>query len=262
MSERKTSFIFGINPVVEKLRHAPADVHEIMIAAGSFHTALRFIVEQARHLGLPIRSVNRSVLARISGSSKHQGVVAKVAGYEFWPFDALLREASSDSGSTRVLVVDGVTDPRNLGALLRTAEGAGVRHVVIPEHRAAGITPTVAKSSGGAINYLQISRVTNLRRALAELKEGGFWAVGLDVGARQSLYGGSYPRKVAIVVGSEGHGIRSLIRRECDLLVGIPMRGRIASLNVAVATGILLYELIRQEDTWKTKAEAGSHSPG
>jgi len=247
MTTRKASFIFGINPVLEQLRHAPTEVSEIIIATGSLHAALRSIAQEARHLGLSVRRVDRSLLSRISGSSKHQGVAAQIADYAFCPFSDLFREVSLADGRSWVLALDGITDPRNLGALLRTAEGASVRHIMIPEHRAVGITPTVVKSSVGAINYLKISRVTNLHRALVALKEAGFWVVGLDVGAKQVLYGRTYPEKLAIVVGSEGSGIRSLIRRECDLLIGVPMRGKIASLNVAVATGIFLYELVRQE---------------
>ena len=246
MTARKASFIFGINPVMEQLRHAPGEVSEIIIVTGSLHSALQSILQKARHLGLPVRRVNRLLLTRISGSNKHQGVAAQVADYAFCPFTELLREVSLTEGRCWVLALDGITDPRNLGAVLRTAEGAGVHHIMIPEHRAVGITPTVVKSSVGAVNYLRISRVTNLRRGLAALKEAGCWVMGLDVGAGQVLYGRTYPEKLVVVVGSEGSGIRSLVRRECDLLVSVPMRGKIASLNVAVATGILLYELVRQ----------------
>jgi 23S rRNA (guanosine2251-2'-O)-methyltransferase len=247
MTERKKIFIFGINPVLEKLRHAPREIYEIMVSEGTSHPVLRSIVAEARRLGLPIRAVENSLLGRISGSTKHQGVVAEIAEYAYQSFGDMLRNLAHAERRTWILALDGVTDPRNFGALLRTAEAAGLQHIVIPTDRAVGVTPLVAKSSVGAVNYLKISRVTNLRRALLTLREHGFWIVGLDTRAKQLIYGQDYPEKLVIVLGSEGSGIRPLIRRECDLLVAVPMRGRIGSLNVGVAAGVFLYELVRQE---------------
>jgi 23S rRNA (guanosine2251-2'-O)-methyltransferase len=257
MQKRKSIFVFGINPVLEKLRHAPGDVYEISIVSGSLHPALRSIALEARALGLPVRFVDYTLLRRLSASRQHQGVVAQVAEYAFYPFEDALRDLLASGNPSWILVLDGVTDPRNFGAMLRTAEAVGIGHVVIPEDRAVGVTPTVVKSSVGAVNYLKISRVTNLRRALLIFKKNGFWVVGLDAAATQGIYGRSYPEKLVVVLGSEGSGIRPLIRRECDVLVSVPMRGRIGSLNVAVAAGVFFYELLRQQTSHQ--GTAGSH---
>ena len=247
MQKRQSIFVFGINPVLEKLRHAPHEVYEISIAAGSLHPALRSIAGEARAVGLPVRFVEPSLLQRLSASKHHQGVVAEVAEYAFYPFEDALRDLLASRTPSWVLALDGVKDPRNFGALLRTAEGVGIGHVVIPADRAVGVTPAVVKSSVGAVNYLKISRVTNLRRALMTFKKNDFWVVGLDPAATQGVYGRSYPENLVVVLGSEGSGIRPLIRRECDLLVSVPMRGKIGSLNVAVAAGVFFYELLRQQ---------------
>jgi 23S rRNA (guanosine2251-2'-O)-methyltransferase len=158
----------------------------------------------------------------------------------------LLRAVDS-SPEDQVLILDQLTDPRNFGALLRTAEAVGIRHVVIPKDRAVDVTPIVVKASAGAAHYLKIYKVTNLQRAMAQLKEKGFWFTGLDPQAKTGLYDQIFPEKLGIVLGSEGTGIRPLIRRECDFLVSVPMRGRIASLNVAAAGAVVLYEVFRQK---------------
>lgn len=247
MLKRQSMFVFGINPVWEKLRQAPHEVYEISITAGSHHAALRSIAAEARAVGLPVRFVEPSFLQRLCASKHHQGVVAEVAEYAFYPLEDALRDLLASPTPRWVLTLDGVKDPRNFGALLRTAEGVGIGHVVIPEDRAVGVTPAVVKSSVGAVNYLKISRVTNLRRALTTFKKNDFWVVGLDAAATQGLYGRSYPENLVVILGSEGSGIRPLIRRECDLLVSVPMRGTIGSLNVAVAAGVFFYELLRQQ---------------
>ena len=243
---RKPQFIFGANPVMEKLRSSPGEVHELMIVKGRERSALRSIVDEARRRGLPVRYVDSHALNLLVAGRLHQGVAAVVTPYSYHPFAELLQELSVASPHERILVLDGLTDPGNFGALLRSAEGAGVRHVVIPKDRSVGVTPAAVKSSAGAVHYLKIYRVSNLRRALQGLKEMGCWVVGLDAEAPDGLYDRLYPERVAVVLGSEGSGMRPLIRKECDFLVSIPMLGKIASLNVSVAGGIFLYELVRQ----------------
>jgi 23S rRNA (guanosine2251-2'-O)-methyltransferase len=248
VAARKAVFIFGVNPVVEKLRHAPTQVYEVLVAAGTSHNALRAIAREAERVGLPVRFVDNALLSRLSASGKHQGVVAKVADYAYYRLQDVLQDLLVPGVPHWILALDGVTDPRNLGALLRTAEGVGIRHVVIPKDRAVGVTSAVEKSAAGAVNHLRICRVTNLQRGLIALKEHGFWVVGLDTDATKGIYARTYPEKLVVVLGSEGVGLRPLVRRECDLLVSIPMRGRIDSLNVAVAAGVFLYEVLRQQD--------------
>jgi 23S rRNA (guanosine2251-2'-O)-methyltransferase len=246
--EKKSQFIFGINPVLEKLKLAPREVIEVMMVGGKMRPLLHSIEEAAKSRGIRIRYLDSRELARLSGGSKHQRVVAKVAPYSYGLFDDLLQALPPAAQHDWILCVDGLTDPRNFGALLRCAEGAGVRHVVIPNDRSVGITPIVIKSSAGAAYSMNICRVPNLRRAILTLKEKGYWTVGLDVGGAESIYQRVYPEKLVIVLGSESSGIRPLILRECDFRVAIPMRGKIASLNVAVAGGVFLYELVRQKE--------------
>jgi 23S rRNA (guanosine2251-2'-O)-methyltransferase len=245
---KENNFLFGVNPVSEKLRSEPADIAEIILVNKPHRQVLRAIEAEARRRGLTLRFLPARALDQLAQGQKHQGVLARVAGYAYLPFSELLREIDSAPGPERVLVLDGLTDPRNVGALLRTAEAAGVRYVILPQDRSAAVSPAVVKSSAGAVYHLKISRVTNLRRAIAELKEHGFWTVGLESTAAESVYHKSFPAKLAIVLGSEGSGIRPLVLKECDYRVSIPMRGKVASLNVSVAGAVFLYEILRRDE--------------
>jgi 23S rRNA (guanosine2251-2'-O)-methyltransferase len=190
--------------------------------------------------------VSSRILDRLAGGQKHQGVVARIAAYRYLPFDDLLQQVAASSGSSWILVLDGVTDPRNFGALLRTAEAVGVNYIIIPKDRSVEVTPLVVKASAGAAHHINISRVTNLRRTIRELKQHNYWTVGLDSQGRNSIYDKTYPDRLVIVLGSEGHGIRPINLRECDFIVSIPMLGKVGSLNVSVAGAVFLYELLRQ----------------
>ncbi|HXG51016.1 MAG TPA: 23S rRNA (guanosine(2251)-2'-O)-methyltransferase RlmB [candidate division Zixibacteria bacterium] len=251
MTVGRETLISGVNPVMEKLRAAPGDIVEIIVGEGVRRPALRAIVAQARDSGVTVRTLPQGALDGLAGGRSHQGVLARVAAYVYAEFPELIRELAASTGRCWVLVLDGITDPRNFGALLRTAEAVGIRDVVIPRDRSVGVTPAVVKASAGAVSYLRICRVTNLRRALAELKEAGLWIVGLDPAAPDSAYGRSYPERLGIVLGSEGKGIRPLVSRECDFRVSLPMRGKLQSLNVSVAGGVFLYELLRQAEVDK-----------
>ena len=238
--------IFGVNPVLEKLNASSEDVQEILISQGSDRSALRHISREAARRGVRLVNVDPKLLDRLVGGHRHQGVVARVEAFRYLAFVELLERISPPSIAERILILDGLTDPRNFGALLRTAEAAGVRHVVIPKDRSVEVTPLVVKASAGAVHHLDISKVTNLRRAIADLKKNGFWVVGLAAGSGESIYGRSYPTRLVIVLGSEGTGIRPINQRECDFLVSIPMLGQVSSLNVSVAAAVFLYELFRQ----------------
>lgn len=240
----KPLVICGINAVAEKLKSGPGDIRELMVATGRLAPRIAAIVDEARRRGLAVRSVDWARLTSLTDGALHQGIVAAVAPPAYADFDRLLNAIKAES--RRVLVLDGITDPRNFGALLRSAEGAGIGDVVIAKDRAVGITSVVVKSSAGAANHLQIYRVTNIARALGQLKERGCWIVGLDAEAAETIYDREYPPALAIVLGSEGKGMRPLIRRECDFLAAIPMLGKVASLNVSVAGAVFLYELARQ----------------
>jgi len=236
-------FIFGVNPVLEKIKAAPHEIDEINLIDKPLRPVLREIEKHARERGIRLAYRPMGFLDRLAGGRKHQGVVASVQPYAYFSFEALL-EAPADVGAQQcLLVLDGVTDPRNLGALLRSAEAFGVSHVVLPKDRSAAISPAVVTASAGAVHHLRVCRVTNLRRALSALKERGFWIVGLDPEASETVLERAFPERLAIVLGSEGSGIRPLVLESCDFRVAIPMRGKIGSLNVAVAGGIFLYEI-------------------
>ena len=248
--------LFGVHPVLEKLEASPEEVLEVLLPDGPRRPALRSIEEKARRLGRPLRYVSPGVLDRLVDGRRHQGVVAKVAAFSYHDFSDLLRSLPSGPWSDWILALDGLTDPHNFGALLRCAEAVGIRHVLIGKDRSVGVTPVVVKSSAGAVHHLAIYQVTNLWRALSALKEKGYWLVGLDEAAKEDIYVRSYPERLVVVLGAEGAGIRRLIRQECDFLVTIPMRGKITSLNVAVAGGVFLYELLRQR---RAGEEAGCY---
>jgi len=242
-----TDYLFGINTIHEMFIAAPKSVREIIVSDNANHGRLQALVVEARRLGLPVSFRSARELDRLAQGERHQGVVAAVDAYAYPGFEKLLQRIADAEIAEWILILDGIVDPRNFGALLRTAEAAGVRHIVIPKDRSVEVTPLVVKASVGATHHLNIYKVTNLRRTMQELKQAGYWTVGLVVGAKECLYDRVYPEKLAIVLGSEATGVRPINLRECDFLVSIPMLGNVASLNVGVAGAICLYEMVRQQ---------------
>jgi 23S rRNA (guanosine2251-2'-O)-methyltransferase len=240
--ETEPSVIFGINAILEKLKAQPSDVFQILLSGGA---AARVIQSEAARVGIAVTFAKTAVLDNLAQGQRHQGVVARVAAYRYAALDELL-DSSVSSLPKRVLILDSITDPGNFGALLRCAEAAEAPHVVISKDRSASVTAIVVKASAGAVHHVKIYRVSNLRAAMGRLKQNGFWLFGLDAAAATSIYDLKYPEKLGIVLGAEGHGMRPLVRQQCDFLVGIPMLGEVTSLNVAVAGGIFLYETLRQ----------------
>ena len=233
--------ISGINPVVEALR-AGRPFDRVLIAQGAGGPRLQEIIDLARKHNVPVRFEPRNALERLAGTPAHQGVVALGAATRYAGLD--------DVKSAELLVVlDGVEDPHNLGAIIRTAHAAGAKAVIIPERRAAGLTDVVAKAAAGALEHLPVVRVVNLNRALEELKERGYWIYGLDERGTEDYTQVDYGAPTVIVLGGEGKGLHDLVRKHCDLLVRIPMAGKISSLNVSVAAGVVLFE-------WKRKRGA------
>ena len=226
--------LIGIHPVAEALR-AKSPLDRILIAKGAGGARIQEIVALARAASTPIRFEPRDALDRLAGGGVHQGVVALGAAKTYSEFDEIAPRAKL------MVVLDGVEDPHNLGAIIRTAHAAGADAVVIPERRAAGLTETVAKSSAGAIEHLPVVRVTNISRALEELKTQGYWIYGIDERGSESYASVDWTSPAAIVLGAEGRGLHELVRKRCDVLVRIPMSGAIASLNVSVAAGIILF---------------------
>ena len=234
--------LYGRNAVLEALR-AGRPIRRVMVATGAHGEVITEIVDEARARKLNLQSVDRRRLDDLAFN--HQGVVAEAAPYVYASLEDVI-EAAQASAAPLVLVLDVLQDPQNLGSLLRTAAAAGAQGVVIPEHRAVGVTPAVVKASAGAIERLKIAQVTNLSRAIDALKEVGVWAVGLDAGAETPYDKADLDRPLALVVGGEGKGLRPLVRQHCDLVVSLPMPGAIESLNAAVAGSIVLYEALRQ----------------
>ncbi len=246
--DRNGQLLVGVHAVLEKVRASPEEVREILLARERQRPITRVIREEACARGIRVRFSGSELLDRLAEGQNHQGVLARVGSYTYMPFSDLLSELAVAVEPSWVLLLDGLTDPRNLGALLRSAEATQVQHVVIPKDRSVGVTPTVVKASAGAVHHLKISRVPNLRRAIQNLKESGYWIVGLDSESPEDFRSRAYPGRVGVVVGGEGGGIRPLIKKECDHLVSIPMKGRTASLNVSVAGAVFFYELLRQQN--------------
>ena len=249
--------LYGVNPLMEALR-AERLPDQITIAEGARDERLRELIELARTCGVPIKSAPRATLDREVGSTQHQGVIARIAAPTYADADELLDLVGAAAGGEPeplVVVLDGIEDPRNLGAILRTAECAGADGVFIPERRAAGLNETVAKTSAGAVEYLPIARVTNISVLIRQLKERNLWVVGTAADANVDYYDWDWTRASAIVLGGEGAGLHRLVSEHCDVLVRIPVNGRIESLNVSVAAGIILYEALRQRTRAKTNPE-------
>jgi 23S rRNA (guanosine2251-2'-O)-methyltransferase len=245
----QTTEICGVNPVLEALRAGRRRIQQITIANGAKDVRLRKLIDLARACNVPVHHAPRINLDRVTGNARHQGVVARLAAAHYTGSEDLINVVGARVGAPReplVVILDGVEDPHNLGAVLRTAECAGVDGVFVPERRAAGLTETVAKASAGAIEHVPVARATNLSRLIDQLKERNVWVVGTAADAQINYTDWDWTRASAIVMGSEGSGLHRLVRERCDALVRIPVLGHIESLNVSVAAGIILYEAVRQ----------------
>lgn len=239
-------WIAGIHAVTSALQSDPTRLGQLCVERGSRNRRVLALEDAARKADVPVRQVERRELERVAGGVRHQGVAASLLQAtmpEPRSFADILGTAGADA---LFLVLDGVTDPHNLGACLRSAAAAGVTAVIVPKDRAAGLTPVVRKVAAGGAEQVPLLEVTNLARALRELKEAGVWLTGLAGEAQQSLFDGDYRGPIALVLGSEGKGMRRLTREQCDYLVRIPMPGNMESLNVSVATGVALFEAVRQ----------------
>ncbi|MDH7497329.1 MAG: 23S rRNA (guanosine(2251)-2'-O)-methyltransferase RlmB [Syntrophomonadaceae bacterium] len=235
----------GMNPVLEALR-AGDRVSRIYLSRTAGNPRVRQLVELARTRGVPVEEVDRARLRSMSASRNPQGVVAEVRPYGYFALHDILQEACDSGQPPFLLVLDGVEDPQNLGAIIRTAECAGAHGVVIPRHGAARLSPAVARAAAGALEYVKVAQETNLARALDSLKEAGVYVVGTEAAASFLYTEVDLRGAVAVVVGGEERGIRRLVRERCDQLVRIPLAGRIGSLNAGVACGIVAYEVVRQ----------------
>jgi 23S rRNA (guanosine2251-2'-O)-methyltransferase len=237
------AILSGVNPVLEALR-ARRPLERVLVAQGAGGPRLQEIIDLARRASVPLRFEPRHALERLSGTPAHQGVIALGAATRYAELDDVVP-------GELLVVLDGVEDPHNLGAIIRTAHAAGASAVVIPERRAAGVTDVVAKAAAGAFEHLPIVRVVNINRSLEQLKARGSWIYGLDQRGAEDYSSVEYGSPAVFVFGGEGKGLHEQVRRHCDVLVRIPMAGKISSLNVSVAAGVALFE-------WKRRRGAAS----
>ncbi|RMF83659.1 MAG: 23S rRNA (guanosine(2251)-2'-O)-methyltransferase RlmB [Nitrospinota bacterium] len=238
--------LYGVHPVREALQASADRVEALYLAHGRRGAVICEILQRAAHQGIPVYWKERRELDHLTGVRTHQGVVGRVKPRSGMSLEALIRSAGP-APTTLLLVLDEIKDPRNFGSLLRSAEAFGVAGVIVPRHRAAKITATVAKAAAGASEYIPVVEVVNISRTLLELKKKGFWVVGGVAKGGDPCYTHQFREATALVLGEEGRGLRPLVQRQCDFLVTIPLSGRIKALNVAVAGGILLYEIRRQQ---------------
>ncbi len=238
-------YIWGRYPVLEALR-SRRRVQRILVAQGPRDPAIGQVLDQARRVGVMVETTSRRRLDDLTNHANHQGIMAVTSPREYAEVEDILRRGQELGEDALILVLDAIQDVANLGSLIRTAEVIGAHGVVIPEHRAAGLTPAVDKTSAGAVEFLPVARVTNITRTLDDLKKRGVWCIGLSGDSSVTYDQANLTGPIALVVGNEGKGISRLVREHCDLLIRIPMRGHIGSLNAAVAGSVALYEIWRQ----------------
>ena len=235
----------GRNALQEALRSGRT-VDKVFIAAGEIDRGLQRLAAEAKEAGAVVVPVDRRKLDAMSFTHAHQGVIALAAAHVYYSIDDILEEAASRGEAPLIVICDELSDPHNLGAILRSDECAGAHGVIIPKRRSVGLTATVAKASAGAVEYMKVARVTNISAAIAELKQKGVWVFGTAAEGSIPMYQADLSGPAAIVIGSEGDGMSQLVRKNCDVMVNIPMKGRISSLNASAAASILLYEALRQ----------------
>ena len=245
IKEERQDLIEGRNAVIEALR-AGVTIDKIFIMKGETDATLGHIASTAREAGIVVVDADRRKLDGMSRTHSHQGVIAQAAVREYASVDDILNAAREKGENPLIVVCDELSDPHNLGAVIRTADAAGAHGVIIPKRRSAGLTAVVAKTSAGAVSYIPVARVANIPSLLKELKKQGVWVFGTAADGTTDLYGADLKGPAAIVIGSEGSGMTRLVSESCDFLVSIPMKGRISSLNASAAAAILLYEAVRQ----------------
>jgi 23S rRNA (guanosine2251-2'-O)-methyltransferase len=238
--------ICGINPLLEVLASHPELIKKVVAVEGRGGDGVKKILRLAAEQGIPVEYGGRDQVERLAPRQVHQGIAAICNAYAYATVDEVVSHRQEKSKNDLLVLLDSVADPRNLGSIIRTAHCCGANGVIIPQDRAASVTTYVSKASAGAVHHLPIAKVVNLATTIEYLKERGFWIYGADAAARMDMRTPDYEEKIAVVMGSEGSGIRPLIRKKCDFLISIPMRGQVASLNVSVAAGVILFEILRK----------------
>jgi 23S rRNA (guanosine2251-2'-O)-methyltransferase len=238
--------IYGINPVLEALKAHPSEIEQILISSG--RKRIEKLTALAKKSSAKIEYRPKEELNTISSTTKHQGIVAILSSFSYKLIRDIIERWRSTGEKALIVVLDGIQDPHNLGSIIRTANACGVHGIVIPKDRAAGVTSAVVKASAGATEHIPVARVTNIVTALKTFREEGIWIVGAAGGEKMSIYSDDFnsTMDLAVVIGGEGKGIRPLVKKQCDFLVSIPMRGEVESLNASVSAAVVLYEIIRR----------------
>ena len=242
---RFTDVIVGRNPVAEALRSG-REIDKLLVAHGANNGSTKALVAKCRERGIPVKEVAPQKLDFMSGGASHQGVALIVAAHEYCEVSDIMSFAAEKGEAPFIIICDGIEDPHNLGAIIRTAEACGVHGIIIPKRRSASLNAVVAKSAAGALEYMRVARVTNITACIEELKAQGVWIYAADMDG-QSWCSVDYKGACAFVIGSEGRGVSQLVKKSCDVTVSLPMMGQINSLNASVAAGVLMYEAARQK---------------
>jgi 23S rRNA (guanosine2251-2'-O)-methyltransferase len=248
-----TQVIYGIHPVTEAIKSSHLEIEKLLIGTQKPHPSLQRIIDLAAARRIPVTMTDRRTLEGLAKGGLHQNIVAVARGIAYAQVGDLLGRWKSEGGSAFFLILDSIQDPQNFGALIRTALGCGVQGIIIPKDRAVGVTPVVVKASAGATAHLPIARVVNLATTIEALKEEGIWVYGASGEAKEVIYDLDLNMDLAIVVGSEGKGIRPLVQKKCDRLFAIPMKGPVSSFNASVSGAMVLYEVMRQRDRRQSK---------
>jgi len=241
----KVQYIIGRNPVLEVLK-TEKEIEKIYIAKGELKGSIKKIINIAKDKNIVIQYVDKKKLNQIAQGVNHQGVAALVTPYDYTSIDDILNKARETNKPPFIVILDGIEDPHNLGAIVRTAECAGVHGIIIPKRRAASVTETVYKSSAGAVEHMLIAKVSNISTTIDRLKKEGLWIYGADAAGENYYFDTDLKGPVALVIGSEGKGLSKLVKEKCDFLIKIPMFGKVSSLNASNAASILIYEVVRQ----------------
>jgi len=235
--------IYGINPLLEIFRSHPAFLEKVILAEGQHRGAVREILKLAAENSVPVESASRERVEKLAPRRVHQGIVGFCRPHAYATIDQVLANRHERSRHSLVVLLDSVTDPQNLGSIIRTAHCCGANGIIIPENRSASVTASVVKASAGAVYHVPVSMVVNMARTIDDLKEKGYWIYGAAAEAKTHVHVPDYQTDVGLVLGSEGKGIRPLVKEKCDVLISIPQRGKVGSLNVAVAAGIIMHEI-------------------
>lgn len=237
--------IVGINSIAEALA-GKRKIHRITYDETRGGKRITELLEKAARQGIYCQPAERRKLDNMYRRGNHQGIIAEIDDYEYAEVFDLLRQAHTSGEAPFLLMLDGIEDPQNLGAIIRTAEAAGVHGIILPRHNAAGINDTVIRAAAGATEHMLIATVTNLVNTIRELKEQGLWVVGADMQGKENYFTAVIPEPVLLIIGGEGRGIRRLVKEHCDLLLRIPLRGKVESLNASVAAALMMYEVVRR----------------